>query len=54
MKIEEKKKTGPKGKVGEGLAGWMRPCICMIRMTVLCGAPLYLLVLLKKGNILCA
>ena len=25
MKIEEKKKTGPKGKVGEGLVGWVRP-----------------------------
>ena len=25
MKIEEKKKTGPKGKAGEGLAGWVRP-----------------------------
>ena len=25
VKIEEKKKTEPKGKVGEGLAGWVRP-----------------------------
>ena len=25
MKIEEKKKTGLKGKAGEGLAGWVRP-----------------------------
>ena len=25
MKIEEKKKTGPKGKAGEGPAGWVRP-----------------------------
>ena len=25
MKIEEKKKTGPKGKAGEGLARWVRP-----------------------------
>ena len=25
VKIEEKKKTGPKGKVGEGPAGWVRP-----------------------------
>ena len=25
VKIEEKKKTGPKGKAGEGLAGWVRP-----------------------------
>ena len=25
MKIEEKKKTGPKGKAGEGLTGWVRP-----------------------------
>ena len=24
MKIEEKKKTRPKGKVGEGLVGWVR------------------------------
>ena len=24
MKIEEKKKTGPKGKAGEALAGWVR------------------------------
>ena len=25
MKIKEKKKRGPKGKVGEGLARWVRP-----------------------------
>ena len=25
MKIEEKKKTGPKGKVGKGPVGWVRP-----------------------------
>ena len=25
VKIEEKKKTGPKGKAGEGPAGWVRP-----------------------------
>ena len=25
MKIEEKKKTGPKGKAGKGTAGWVRP-----------------------------
>ena len=25
MKIEEKKKMGPKGKAGEGPAGWVRP-----------------------------
>ena len=25
LKIEKKKKTGPKGKAGEGPAGWMRP-----------------------------
>ena len=25
VKTEEKKKTGPKGKVGEGPAGWVRP-----------------------------
>ena len=25
VKIEEKKKTGPKGKGGEGPAGWVRP-----------------------------
>ena len=25
MKIKEKKKTGPKGKAGEGPAGWVRP-----------------------------
>ena len=24
MKIEEKKKTGPKEKAGKGLAGWVR------------------------------
>ena len=25
VKIKEKKKAGPKGKPGEGLAGWVRP-----------------------------
>ena len=25
MKIEEKKRTEPKGKVGKGPAGWVRP-----------------------------
>ena len=25
MKSEEKKKTGPKGKAGEGPVGWVRP-----------------------------
>ena len=25
MKIEETKETGPKGKAGEGPAGWVRP-----------------------------
>ena len=56
LKIEEKKKTGPKGKVGEGLAGWVRP-LCLHDENdhlVWCSLYLWLLLLEKRGTTLCA
>ena len=52
MKIEEKKKTGPKGKEGEGLAGWVRPLYlhnendCLVQ----CSPPSLAAVAEKKGE----
>ena len=54
MKMEEKKKTGPKGKAGKGPAEWVRPCIYTMRTTAYCSAPLHLRLLLleKRGSTL--
>ena len=52
MKIEEKKKTGPKGKAGEGPAGWVRPLYlhdendCLVR----CSPPSSAAGARKKGE----
>ena len=52
VKIEEKKKTGPKGKVGEGPVGWVRPLYghaeneCLVR----CSHPSLAAAYGKKGD----
>ena len=52
MKIEEKKKIGPKGKAGKGLARWVRPLYlhnendCLVQ----CSPPPLAIVVGKKGD----
>ena len=52
MKMEEKKKTGPKGKAGEGPAGWVRPLYLHDESDhlVRCSPHLRLLLLEKRGD----
>ena len=49
VKIEEKKKTGPKGKGARDRQGGFGRCLCTMRTIAWCGAPLHLwLLLLEK------
>ena len=54
VKIEEKKKRGPREKRARDRQGGLGPCICVMRMTASCGAPLHLRLLLleKRGSTL--
>ena len=54
VKIEEKKKKGPKGKRARNRQGGFGHCICTMRMTASCGTPLHLQLLLleKRGSTL--
>ena len=56
VKIEEKKKTGPKGKVGEGPVGWVRPLYLHDENDhlVQCSPPSSAAVARKSGTTLCA
>ena len=53
VKIEEKKKTGPKGKVGDGPVGWVRPLYAHNENDCLmwCSSPSLVVVVGKKGGI---
>ena len=52
MKIKEKKKTGPKGKAGKGLVGWVRSLYahdendCLVQ----CSPPSSVVAAGKKGD----
>ena len=52
VRIEEKKKTGPKGKVGQGPARWVRPLHVHDENDCLvwCSPPSSAIVVGKKGN----
>ena len=52
VEIEEKKKSGHKGKAGEGLAGWVRPLYAYDENDhlVWCSAPSLVVAAIKKGD----
>ena len=56
MKIEEKKRTGPEGKAGEGLVGWVRPLYARDEndRLVWCSPPSSATIASKRGDTLCA